>query len=159
MEIAINKKTLKIVGLVVVAVVVLFVVQTLIKSNNTEVEGETVKEVESIDIEAEKIEVVHFHTTNQCWSCIELGKLAQRTLENRFSEELESGRIQFLEINVDLPENSDTVEKYQAVGSSLFVNYIYNGEDHIEEEVDLWRLLNSEIQFRKYLGDKIGRYL
>lgn len=164
MEITINKKIMKILGLSVLIVAVLLLVQILVKSNNTGVEGETVKDTESIDedsvdIEADKIVVVHFHATQQCWSCVELGKMAQKTLENRFSEELESGRIEFLEVNVDLPENSETVERYQARGSSLFVNYIYDNVDHIEEEVEVWRLLGSEIQFRKYLGDKVERYL
>jgi hypothetical protein len=163
MEISISRKTLKIGAIVLVSVIGLVLLQNIIKSKGIDedcVEGVCgVEEMEEEKITAEKIEVVHFHATQQCWSCIELGRLAKLTLEKRFPEELESGFIEFKEVNVELPENSDIVEKYQASGSSLFVNYIYDGEDHIEEEVQVWRLLSSEIQFRKYLGDKLEKYL
>lgn len=163
MEISVSSKTLKVVAIVLVSVIGLVLLQNIIKGKETDddcVEGVCgVEEIEEEKITADKIEIVHFHATQQCWSCIELGRLAQLTLEKRFPEELENGLIEFKEVNVELPENSDIVEKYQASGSSLFVNYMYEGEDHIEEEVQVWRLLGSEIQFRKYLGDKLEKYL
>ena len=164
MEISISTKTFKIVGIALVSVIALVLVQNLASNKNADLdcEGEVcaVTEVKKDEkITAEKIEVVHFHATQQCWSCVELGKMTELALEKRFPEEVENGRIEFLQINVDLPENSDTVEKYRATGSSLFVNYIYDGEDHIEEDVQVWRLLGSEIQFREYLGDKLEKYL
>jgi len=36
---------------------------------------------------ADKIEVVHFHATRQCFSCITVGKYTLQTIKDKFSEE------------------------------------------------------------------------
>jgi len=108
---------------------------------------------------AEKIEVVHFHGTHQCWSCITVGEYALKTIKERFSEEYVSGKIIFEDINGELPENRDMVIKYQARGSSLFVNAIKNGQDNIEEDVEVWRLVTNETQYINYFENKLRNLL
>lgn len=108
---------------------------------------------------AEKIEVVHFHGTHQCWSCITVGKYALKTIKERFSEEYASGKIIFKDINAELLENRDIVMKYQARGSSLFVNAIKNGQDNIGEDVEVWRLVTNETQYINYFENKLRNLL
>lgn len=108
---------------------------------------------------AEKIEVVHFHGTHQCWSCITVGEYALKTIKEKFPEEYANGTIVFKDINGELPENRDMVKKYQARGSSLFVNAITNGKDNIEEDVTVWRLVINEGQFIDYFQNKLNKLL
>jgi hypothetical protein len=108
---------------------------------------------------ADKIEVVHFHGTVQCWSCETVGEYTQYTLDRNFAKELADGTISYRSINVELPENAAVVNQYQARGSSLFVNAIYDGEDHISEDVTVWRMIGSQSQFETYLRDKINQLL
>jgi hypothetical protein len=108
---------------------------------------------------AEKIEVVHFHATQQCWSCITVGEYALKTIKEKFPKEYENGKIVFKDINGELPENRDIVIKYQARGSSLFVNAITNGKDNIEEDVTVWRLVINEGQFIDYFQNKLNKLL
>lgn len=108
---------------------------------------------------ADQVVIVHFHGTQQCWSCIEVGKLAQKTLEANFAEELNSEKIIFKEINGELPANKDIVQKYQARGSSLFINAVKDDQDHIAEDTTVWRLINSEEKFNEYLTEKINNLL
>jgi len=108
---------------------------------------------------AEKIEVVHFHATQQCWSCITVGEYALKTIKEKFPEEYKNGIIVFKDINGELPENRDMVIKYQARGSSLFINAIIGGKDHIEEDIKVWRLIMSEIQFANYFENKLKKLL
>jgi len=108
---------------------------------------------------AEKIEVVHFHATQQCWSCITVGEYALKTIKERFTEEYKNGTIVFKDINGELAENRDIVIKYQARGSSLFVNAITNGKDNIEEDVTVWRLVINEGQFINYFQNKLNKLL
>jgi len=110
-------------------------------------------------ISAEKIEVVHFHATQQCWSCITVGEYALKTIKEKFPEEYKNGTIVFRDINGELPENKDMVMKYQAGGSSLFVNAIANGKDNIEEDVTVWRLVSNESQFISYFQNKLNKLL
>lgn len=109
--------------------------------------------------EADRIDIIHFHGTNQCWSCIQLGDLAEATLEERFSSELESNKITFAHINGELPENKEITQLYQASGSSLFINAIKDGENHIREEVKIWQLINQEEKFKDYLENEIRQLL
>jgi len=110
-------------------------------------------------ISAEKIEVVHFHATQQCWSCITVGEYALKTIKEKFPEEYKNGTIVFRDINGELPENKDMVMKYQAGGSSLFVNAITAGKDNIEEDVTVWRLVTNEDQYINYFQNKINNLL
>jgi len=108
---------------------------------------------------AEKIEVVHFHGTHQCWSCITVGEYALKTIKEKFPEEYKNGTIVFQDINGELPENKDIVTKYRARGSSLFVNAITAGKDNIEEDVTVWRLVTNEGQFINYFENKLKKLL
>ena len=108
---------------------------------------------------ADKIEVVHFHATQQCWSCITVGKYALKTIQERFPKEYKKGIIVFRDINGELPENRDLVIKYQARGSSLFVNAIADGQDQIAEDVRVWRLIASEQAFMDYFENQLREFL
>jgi hypothetical protein len=164
MEITINTNTLKIVGGIALVIVSIFVLQLFVKGKSVDDCTDSVEDVCTLSVDSEKItadqiEVVHFYGTQQCWACVVMGDYAKKTIESRFPSEYESGRIVFLKVNVDLPENSEIARKYRAYGSSLFINFIYDEQDHISEDVAVWRLLNSEVQFIKYLGDKLEKYL
>ena len=108
---------------------------------------------------ADKIEVVHFHATQQCWSCITVGEYALKTIKEKFPEEYESGKIVYKDINGELPANQAIVIKYQASASSLFINAIKDGKDNIEEDVNVWRYVSNESQFIGYFENKIKSLL
>ncbi|MBU1200402.1 hypothetical protein KJ953_02600 [Patescibacteria group bacterium] len=110
-------------------------------------------------IVADKIEVVHFHGMQQCWSCITMGEYALETIKNKFPEEYQSGKIVFKDINGELPENKEMVIKYQARGSSLFINAISNNKDSIEEDTAVWQLVNNQEKFTDYFENKLKTLL
>lgn len=110
-------------------------------------------------VPADKIEVVHFHATQQCWSCITVGEYTLKTIKEKLPEEYASGKIVFKDINGELKENQEIVVKYQARGSSLFVNVIRDDKDDIAEDVTVWRLVNNESQFITYFEKKINTLL
>lgn len=132
--------------------------ETTVTATGSSVAGNTSTAPMSVT-PADKIEVVNFFGTQRCVSCLAVGNLTKKTLEERFAPELESGKIVFKEINGELPENKDIVIKYQARGSSLFVNAIRGEQDNIVEDVTVWRLVNSEEQFVSYLETKLNKLL
>ncbi len=125
----------------------------------TKTSVDTSDQVSKTKTAADKIEVVHFHGTHQCWSCITVGEYALKTIKEKFPKEYENGTIVFKDINGELAENRDIVMKYQARGSSLFVNAITDGKDKIEEDVTVWRLVNNESQFINYFENKLKKLL
>ena len=106
----------------------------------------------SIDSDIEKIEVIHFHSTNQCYSCITMGNLAEETVNIYFGEELNSGKITFQHLNVDLSENNNKVIEYGATGSSLFIGTYYADGTFIKEEnTNVWYKINDKFGYHDYL--------
>lgn len=148
---------------IIIVTILAVVISSFILFNNYGQKKEQVNNNYSVvDIKlpkADKIEVFLFHTTQRCVSCINIGKFAKQTIDNNFSEELNSGKIVFREINIDLPENYQLAEKFQASGSALYVNTIRGGKDNIEQDLTVWRLVGDEGKFETYFKDKIENIL
>lgn len=104
---------------------------------------------------AEKVQVFVFHSNNRCYSCVTMGEYAEATIEESFQNEIKEGKVEFKEINVDLPENKEVAQKFEATGSSIFINTIIDGEDNIKEETQLWRMLSDKEKFSQYLTEEI----
>jgi hypothetical protein len=105
---------------------------------------------------AQKVEVFLFHRTQRCTTCITIGKLSGQTVEEKFGPEVLSGKVEFREVNIDEPQNKALAEKFQASGSSLFINAIREGGDNIQEDMEVWRLTNDPAAFKNYLANKIN---
>ena len=152
-----------IIGIIVLAL--LGVVVVMAKNNGQQPNTNAVSEIvnkaqtQSVKNSADKIEVMHFHATHQCWSCITVGEYALKTIKEKFPEEYKNGIIIFRDINGELPKNKDIMMKYQARGSSLFVNAITDNQDNIEEDIKVWRLITNETQFIDYFENKLKNLL
>ena len=128
-------------------------------TNNQTTKSQEELPMSTAKISAEKIEVVHFHGTHKCWSCITVGEYALKTIKEKFPEEYKNGTIVYQDVNGELPENKDIVQQYRASGSALFVNAIAGGKDNIEEDVTVWRLVSNESQFISYFENKLNKLL
>lgn len=81
-----------------------------------------------------KIEVIDFHTTHRCTTCKAIEANTVYTLNKYFPELLKSEKITFSSVNIDDPLNYALAEKFQAAGTSLFLNVIIDGK---ETQIDL----------------------
>ncbi|NCN25216.1 hypothetical protein COT94_03965 [Candidatus Falkowbacteria bacterium CG10_big_fil_rev_8_21_14_0_10_37_14] len=106
-----------------------------------------------------KVQVFLFHSTQRCSTCIAIGRLAGETIYEYYQPELRDGKIEFREVNIDLPENKALAQKFQASGSALFINKIINGQDDINEDTTVWRLTSNPDQFKSYLKNKINNLI
>lgn len=106
-------------------------------------------------VPADKIQLYLFRGTNQCWTCITLGELTQKTLDEYFSEEVKSGKITYEDINAELPENQALAQKFNVRYISLHINTIIGDSESHEEQITLMRYLNNEEQFKQMLKEKL----
>jgi thioredoxin-related protein len=130
-------------------------------SNNNESKlsgGSEVKASET-KLKADKVQVFTFHATQRCATCIAIGKLSGEVVEEYYQPELRDGKIEVREINIDLPENKELAAKFQASGSALKINAIYDGQDNISEDTAVWRLTSNPVQYKSYLKNKIDALL
>ena len=49
----------------------------------------------------ERVELYHFSTNSQCYSCVLVGELANETVHTYYQPELDSGALVFDHINID----------------------------------------------------------
>lgn len=87
------------------------------------------KETQTQDQSVSKIEVLDFHSTRRCFTCNAIEANTKHTLETYFSEEMKEGKITFQTINVDKKEHEALAEKFEASGTSLFLNVIKDGQE------------------------------
>jgi len=108
---------------------------------------------------ADRVEVVYFHRTQQCYSCRYAEEGTRYTLETYFKDELASGKVTFQSIDVQDSKNAAIVNKYGAYGSQLFINTIKDGSDHIEQVTDIWLVLGDDEAFVEIVKSKIEKSL
>jgi hypothetical protein len=107
----------------------------------------------------ERVEVFHFHGTQQCYSCITVGNLAEQTVNASFKEELASGRLVFAHVNYDLSENAALKTKYGVTGSSLWIG-VYDADGfHRRQDIRVWSLIKNKDAFSAYLSELITKRL
>jgi len=107
----------------------------------------------------DKVEVVYFYWPQRCSGCIYAETGTLYTLETYFADELASGKITFATFDVAAEENSAIVEKYGAYSSSLFINTIIDGIDHIEQVTEIWSVLGDDEAFIEVVKSKIEQSL
>lgn len=108
---------------------------------------------------ADVLQVFYFHGANRCSTCLRVGEYVKETMLENFSDEINSGKIDYREINVDLPENREIARKFEAVGSSLYLNAIRDGVDNIENNLYAWRNSQDETVFKDYLKARINSFI
>ena len=108
---------------------------------------------------ADRVEVVYFHRTQRCRTCIYAEEGTRYTLETYFEDELASGRVTFQVINVQDEENADIVKKYGASYLTLSVNAVRGGTDHIEDVTDIWFAIGDDEAFVEIVKSKIEKSL
>ena len=108
---------------------------------------------------ADRVEVVYFHRTQQCYTCRYAEEGTRYTVETYFNDELASGKVTFQSIDVQDKANADIVEKYGAYGSQLFINTIKDGSDHIEQVTGIWLVIGDDEAFVEVVKSKIEKSL
>ena len=88
--------------------------------------------------ETKKLEVYNFHSTHRCMTCNAIEANTKYTLDTYFKDELKSGLIVQKTVNIDLKENEALALKFEASGTSVFLNKIM--ADGKAEKTDLTNL-------------------
>jgi hypothetical protein len=153
---------MKLLMILMISLMTLSIILTGCNSNQTQdnltgsaVSGITSKRIINID----KLEIYHFHGTNQCYSCITVGDYAEETVNTYFKEELDKGIIVFDHINGQLPEHNDLVMKYGATGSSLWIGTYNNDSFTAEQNIQVWYKLRNKETYMTYLKGVIEQKL
>ena len=128
----------------------------MLLSCNEEIENKEIKLTDTVN----KIEVIDFHSTHRCMTCNAIEANTKYTLETYFANELKDGIITFQSVNVDEEKNYNITEKYEATGTSLFLNIVINGSETILDITDFaFSKARDSEAFSKSLKIKIEEQL
>lgn len=100
------------------------------------------------------VTVINFHGAKRCRSCIGIGELAQKTIDEDFPDEKQSGRIHWEHVNYDEPANAHFVKDYELVSSTVLVTLWKDGKELKWKRLDgVWDHLGDEPAFRAYIAN------
>ncbi len=149
-------KTISLILIIFVIILISIFISIINTKNNIENKKDNFIQKEYSNI---TIEIYHFHGKNQCFSCIAVGDLAEKTINTYFKEEINSKKLKFAHINAELNENSELVKKYGVTGSSLWIGSYLDGKFHKEENIRVWYKINNEQDYMDYLKNEIEKRL
>ncbi len=138
-------------------VLIILVAATLGACGSTAPEAPLPSEIPSVT--ADRVEVVYFHRAQRCNSCIYAETGTRYALGTYFEDELASNKIIFRLVNLEDKKNATTVEQYGAFTSSLFINTIIDGSDHIQEVKEIWFILGNDQAFVEIVKGKVEENL
>lgn len=70
---------------------------------------------------AVKVEVLYFHATGRCATCLAVENQTKAVLEQNFKNEFKAGTLVFKALNKEEEQNQKLVEKYEIAFSSLII--------------------------------------
>jgi hypothetical protein len=102
----------------------------------------------------------YFHGNRRCATCRNLEQLSRQALEEGFPRELESGRLVFRSVNVDLEENRHYIEEFGLYTKSLVVAQM-SGNTTVRHKnlTRIWELVREPDAFLAYVREETGAYL
>jgi hypothetical protein len=108
-----------------------------------------------------KLEVLYFHATRRCPTCMAIEENAKKTLDTYFAAQLKDGTIQLTVIDVDDDKNKAIAGKYEATGSALFLTKTVNGKEVKKDmtEFAFSYARNNPDKFMSGLKNKINEML
>jgi len=107
------------------------------------------------------LEVIYFHATRRCPTCLAIEENTRKTLDTYFSDQLKNGSIKLTVLNVDEDKNKAIAEKYEATGSALFLTKTTGGKESKNDLTDyaFSYARNNPDKFISGLKDKINELL
>lgn len=106
----------------------------------------------------EKVELLYFHPRFRCLSCNNIEKFAKEVAEDEFSREMKDGKLVFMSLDIDDPENSGLLEELGVTGSSLYVVVEGDGRREHQAITDVWLNWNNPAKSKEIITAELDRY-
>jgi hypothetical protein len=103
-------------------------------------------------IRPDGVSVINFHGEKRCRTCIGIGGLAKKTIDDAFAGGEQAGKVHWEKINYDEPANAHFVKDYSLVSSTVLVTLWKNGREVKWKRLDaVWDHVGDEPAFRAYI--------
>lgn len=107
-------------------------------------------------IRADGVSVINFHGKKRCRTCIRIGDLAKKTVDEEFAAEEKAGKVRWEQLNYDEPANAQYVKEYELVSSTVLVTLWKDGKEVKWNRLDaVWDHVGDEPTFRAYVAQGV----
>ena len=117
--------------------------------------------VSTVEVVAEApcvIDVIYFHNTFRCATCLKIERDAKAAIEVEFPDQLAGGRLRWSAVNME--EQRQYVEQYDLVKPTLILARSVGDEPRDWVALDeTWTLVRYEARFSLYIGDSVRAFL
>ncbi|UCD63063.1 MAG: hypothetical protein JSW34_09925 [Candidatus Zixiibacteriota bacterium] len=99
----------------------------------------------------------YFHTTRRCATCKKLEAYTREAIETGFAEQLKSGVLSFLAVNIDESDNEHFRKDYQLYTKSVILSERKDGEEVKWKNLDqIWQLVRGDkAVYLQYIQDEV----
>jgi len=105
--------------------------------------------------EPARTEVVYFHRTVRCPSCLTIEDWAKSAV----APDVEAGRVTWQALNLDEPANTQFEDRYGLMAQSVVVREMKAGQETRWKNLEkVWDLLEDEAAFTKYVQDEVRAF-
>jgi hypothetical protein len=102
----------------------------------------------------------YFHGNYRCSSCRTIEQYSREAIEDNFPYQLETKKLVFKTINVDLPENQHFIQDYQLYTRSLVIAEFRDRKQIAWKNLPkVWEYLNDRSKFYEYVRSEIQKSL
>lgn len=106
---------------------------------------------------ARQVVACYFLGKVRCSSCRKIEEVSRKTIEDHFRPELSDGRLRFLVVNVDQPENRHFVEEFRLESSALVLVEMRDGKPVEWKNLpDVWTLVEDTPKLEKYVREEVA---
>lgn len=96
----------------------------------------------------------------RCASCRRIEEVSRRTIEGAFPRELADGRLRFLVVNVDQPDNRHFIEEFRLESSSLVLVEMRDGKPAGWKNLpEVWTLVDDPPKLEAHVRGEVASIL
>ncbi|MFC1668925.1 nitrophenyl compound nitroreductase subunit ArsF family protein [Spirochaetota bacterium] len=104
--------------------------------------------------------VYYFHTTYRCYSCTLIEKLTKETLNSQFKKQINSSKIIFKTVNIEVPKNKHYAKDYELFTKTVVLVDIVKGKQVNWKRLDkTWDYLRDKDAFHRYIKDEVNTFI
>ncbi len=102
------------------------------------------------------VDVLYFHRTQRCESCLNAENYTRETLETHFADRLKNGWMSLRVLDMEKKENAALVQKFDVGGSALYLSIWIQGTEYLCPNQDIWFFTSNKYLFVDTLKKKIA---
>lgn len=107
-----------------------------------------------------KLVAYYLHGSYRCPTCISIERQSKETVETDFAGEIKAGKVAYLSLNYEEPENAHFGPDYRLMTKSLVLSLRKDGKEVEWKNLpDIWTTVHNPPDFRKYVNDEIRAML